>query len=705
MFNSTPRPLALLVPFIITVPAAAQTPPMQEVSVVGKAKPVLNLIDRKVYKVAAGIFALSGTAADVLNTIPSVSVDADGSLSLRGDSRLVILVDGKPSAQLSGAGLGEALLQFSANDIEAVEVMTTPPAEYRAEGTGGVINIITKKSRKPGESGTLLANIGNQRRYVLGASASYNAEQWKLSGGLGLRQDDRERRIRSSLEALGAGANAASSEERLEHARRLIPTVKGGIDYQLDDARSVALDINFRQRGGDRSSDQRNTNAAGTSIRHSDGYEWSMSGEQRLSFRQELAGKDETLDVSVHRSTDVERERYAYLKTAAGLVPVQSREHLYQMHDFLTRDIGADYRKVLGEARLLKLGANLQVDSNGYANAGDNVDPVSGQPVPDPGQNNQFHYRQVVQALYLSYAQPLTLWSLSTGLRYERTSATGDQLTTAASNRRQYAGFYPSVHLERPWGQGSSIAFGYARRLSRPDPDDLNPYLDQRDLHNPRAGNPGLLPQETDALEASYRVEADKSSYGLTAYLRRNRNSVTDLNVLLGADVLLSTKTNLPHSQAGGLEFQTDAALAPDWSYRFNGNLFRNQIDATAFGASGLKSTSGLNLKASLDYHPSKTDTAQVSFTRTDKRLTPQGYIRPIHLVNLGYRHQLQPDLSLVMTVSDVFNGQRQQRFLETALLRQSSLREQSGRVIYAGLVVQFGVQKKAKGNGFDYEQ
>jgi outer membrane receptor for ferrienterochelin and colicin len=698
---------------LLTAANAADTEPsteQQEVRIVAKIKPVQTLIDRKVYNVASDVQSVSGTAADVLNTLPSVEVDADGNLSLRGDNRVTILIDGKPSAQLSGAGAGTGLQLLSANDIEKIEVMTTAPAEYRADGTGGVINIITKKTHKLGDTGTLLANVGNQRRYVAGASATHNTEQLKLSGGVGLRQDDRVRIISSSAATTAGDVVAFSNDLTDEHARRLIPSIKGAMDYSVNPDQSMSAGFNFRQRSGRRYADQQNTSSLQTgelsseSYRHSDGHEWSLSGEESLGFKQNLHGSDETVELSAHRSTDRERERYAYLNAFLLPAAAPSQDHLYLGHDFSSNSLNLDYRVALPAEQVLKLGYSLKHDSNGYANAGDNVDPVSSQIVPNPDLTNQFLYRQTVQALYASYEQAVGQWTIVGGGRAERTVSDGIQLSNDLSTRQRYAGWYPNLHLERALDDVSTLSLAYSRRLSRPEPDDLNPYVDHQDIHNLRGGNPNLLPQDTRALEVAYRVETNRQNYSLTGYLRRNRDSLTDITVALSPDVLLSTKTNLPSNTASGMEFSTDGPVTSSLSYRLSGNLFHSQIDASGIGIGGLKSTNGLNLKASLDYRPTQADTGQLSFSRADKRLTPQGYVSPINLMNLGYKRQLRQDMSLIFTVSDAFNGQRFQRNLNTPVLNQTYQREQVGRICYVGLVYAFGASKKVKSAGFEYE-
>ena len=153
-------------------PTAAKPAAVQELVVTGKSGPVQSLIDRKVYAVTTNLQATTGTAAELLNDVPSVAVDADGNVTLRGDADVTILIDGKPSAQFSGATRGLSLLQFPASDIERIEVLTSPPAQFKAEGSAGVINIITRKSRKAGLSGSGQLSAGDHGRFVLGLNGN-----------------------------------------------------------------------------------------------------------------------------------------------------------------------------------------------------------------------------------------------------------------------------------------------------------------------------------------------------------------------------------------------------------------------------------------------------------------------------------------------------------------------------------------------------
>ncbi len=699
-----------------TAPTVTSDDDVKTVNITSKRQAVQTDIDRKVYNVSNDLQSVNGNAADVLNTIPSVQVDADGNVSLRGDNRIVILVDGKPSAQLSGSNAGDGLLQYSGNDIEKIEVMTNAPAEYAADGTAGVINIITKKNRQPGSTGAFMLNAGNDRRFVSDLSGAMNTHDVKLSGGIGLREDVRQRNIVTNVATPATGVVPAeiSNENLNENARRLMPSLKGALAYRINEDQTLDVDFKLRQRSGYRYYNVQDVTQfasssdgaiSSDSFGHSDGHEWSLSGEQRLSFKQNLGSPDEALELSLHRTSDKERERY-FLDTYYTIPEGQTAgSQTFQNHNFITDDFSMDYRNQISADKSVKLGYSFKHDSDNFDFTDSDVYPASGLLVPGSLQDNQFRYLQTIQAVYGSYQQTLGVWQILAGLREEQTDSQGDQLGSNQTFQHNYAGLYPSLHMEQQLDAHSILSFVYSKRLSRPDPEDLNPYIDYRDPQNLQAGNPNLLPQQSQSLEAGYRVETERQNYGITGYLKKISDSFTVETTLISPGVLLTTKANIPSAMSAGFELATDGPVTSALSYRVSSNLFYMQVEDTAPGAQGLASTTGINLKSSLDYRADAVDTAQVSFNRTDKQLTAQGYVAAINLVNVGYKRQLRSNLSLVATISDLFNGQRQLRYVNTSAMNETYSRFQEGRLVYVGINYTFGVSKKMKSEGFEYDQ
>jgi outer membrane receptor protein involved in Fe transport len=705
--------LALISTAVFAVPADNSSTPMETVVVKGQKLTVETKIDRKVYTVPEDAQSTLGTLSDLLNVIPSVDVDPDGAVSLRGDTNVLILIDGKPATQLQGSKAGDNLQSISGSDIERIEILTTPPAQFKAEGAAGVINIITRKrGRKESASASLTGSLGSGGRWLVGGNGNYGGKDFTASLNAGFREDYRDRTIRSQVTGPDptTGQVLASRDNANQTIRRNVPSVAISGEYDPNDRQSLAGSLSWLSRGGLRTYTQYDVSTlesgAVTSAtrRLTSGHDPEDDYDMTLRFTQKFSQPGEILDFSLHRSISHQHEHYDYVNDSFVPPAPTFYNNLSFTEDQGITEADVDYALPLSKTQSLKLGYAFEEDDYGFDNVGANVDPVTGAQMVDPALTNHFKFQQRIHAIYLSEQGSVGAWAWLAGVRTEWTSTDALQVTNNVSTQSQYADAYPSLHVDRSLSDRSTLSFGASRRITRPDPSYLNPYIDHEYPPNLNAGNPNLKPQFTQSFELGYGYEAHGASYGLTGYYRRNKDTVTDLTEYLGNGMTLTTKTNLPRSDSAGFEFSATGHLLPKLSYSLSGNAFYTQIDTTALGTPGLKSTTGVNVKAKLDYRPTAADSAQITFTRTDKRLTPQGSVSAINLVNLGYKHTLTPALSAVVTISDLFDGQRYQRNASTPTLTQVYERSIVGRIVWFGLTYIIGVTKKEKEPNFEYD-
>lgn len=694
-------------------PSPPPPPPATAVVVTADRLAVETRIDRTVYSISTDAQSVFGTVSDVLAVIPSIDVDAEGTVSLRGDSNVLILIDGRPAAQLSGSGAGDSLQSIPAQDIERIEVITTPPAQFKADGASGVINIVTRRKSQAGLSGSAQASLGSSGRSVVGGSLSDGRGPLTLSASASLRKDLRQRLVRSSDTAIDPATGLASTSDNqiVETIHRAVPLVKLAGAYALGSHDTVRLSVDRSGRSGNRYYTEDNQVGLPGGIvtasteRQSRGHDWSINSDQRLSYEHKAGPEDAELGVVLHRTTRHEREHYDYLNRSFEPLLPDFGSNLSFREDLVTTEFGVDYSRPLGGHRTLKAGYDVEEDDFRFGNAGNTLDPVTGSPVVDPNLTNDFAFIERVQAAYLSYESNGDRWSWLVGLRAEWVFDDARQLTDRTSTDRNYLRLYPSLHVNRRLSDAASLTFGASRRVSRPDPSDLNPYVDHEYAPTLRAGNPALRPQDTWSFETGYAYEAAGSIRSATLYYRRNRGSVTDVTEYLGNGVSLSTKTNLPRNDSAGLELIANGRVSSMLGYTLSANLFRSEIDATALGSPGLRSTSGINAKAKLDFHPRPTVSGQLTVTRSDRRLTPQGTVNAVTVVNLGFRQQFAPSLAAVATLSDAFNGQQYERTVVTPLFTEDYRRSVRGRIGYVGLVYIFGGTPKSKPQNFEYDQ
>lgn len=692
---ATPLPENELSPIVITTDKLA----------------VETLIDRKVYSVKSDVQSTFGSASDILGVIPSVDVDSEGSVSLRGDTNVLILVDGRPSALFSGPSAGDNLQSFPASQIEHIEIMTTPPAQYKASGAAGIINIITRRKRPDGVAGSVQASRGNEGRAVAGVDTSYSSGPLTTSITAAYRQEYRHRLLQSDLiaPAVAGGVLIDNRSTTNEDIRRYTPPLSVTALYAVSDRQTLSLDLARTNRYAHRSYTEPSSgivpsgSLTSSTERFSSGQDHEADTDARLGFTQKMARPNETLELSLHQAESHQREHYDYTNLVFVPPAPTYQNNLGFREGHRTSEFAADYVLPRSNTRTLKLGYGFEQEDYQYDAAGGSVDPVSRGQVSNPRLTDDFRFRQRIDTLYGSYQASVGDWNWLYGLRGELTRT--DTQPVGADIPTRYLRVYPSLHVDRIISDRSTLSFGASRRVSRPDAGNLDPYIDQEYLPNLRSGNPNLRPQYTQAYEFGYAFEGHGFARSATVYYRRNKDSTTDVVQDLGNGITLATKANLPRNDSAGLEFSANGHVVTQLAYSVSGNLFYSQIDATSLGASGLQSTTGLNAKLKLDYRPTAVDSTQLTFTRTDKRLTPQGYVGAINIVNLGYKRQLRKSLTAIVTASDLFNGQRVERTATTPAFTQRYVREIRGRVIYVGLVYTFGTAAKEKPANFDYDQ
>jgi outer membrane receptor for ferrienterochelin and colicin len=232
--------------------ATEENPPvkMSQVDVTARQEQLLNSIDRKVYDLSHDVTGLTGSAADVLRNIPSVDVDIDGNVSLRGDSNVQVLIDGRTSALMGKSNMADVLSQYPADAIDHIEVITNPSAKYKPDGTAGIINIVLKKSRRPGLSGSVRLTVGDDRRFGFGVGANYNPGKYNLSANLSVRQDDRVRTSSDSRTYTdpATGSPASSQDTVYQRDRPVYQVGKLAFEYTPDASNTLGEGMNYSYR-------------------------------------------------------------------------------------------------------------------------------------------------------------------------------------------------------------------------------------------------------------------------------------------------------------------------------------------------------------------------------------------------------------------------------------------------------------------------
>jgi outer membrane receptor protein involved in Fe transport len=634
----------------VTVNGAAQAPVVQ------------SAIDRRSYTVANDLQAKTGSIGDVLRNIPSVQVDIQGNLSLRGDPNVTILVDGKPSSQFSNGNQALALQALPADQIDRIEVITNPSAEFRADGSGGIINLITKKAKGAGTTGSVRVQAGTGDRAILGGTAGYNSNKLSVTADVTYQKLTQ---IQSSLEQqglTGSSAANASLDNTDTHTTQSVAQGHVGADYDLSAKTRVTGSLRYvyvRVVGDSEDTFVQNGNT-GSPVngfdRESQQFVTQQNGEASVILRHKYAdGNDLTLNATYNGNQTV-IDRIDDITPTLGAGSASSDE-VYRVNFNRRSMVTADYERPLGTAKL-KLGLDFEYNDNfvehhgGFGIPGGPISPAS-------AQTDNFADVETHNQAYVTYEQPFGKLDALFGLRGETVHLALDQVIPAAKVPSQdYNRLYPTLHLAYDLGAGKRLTASYSKRVVRPQPIDLDPF---RYTQSPTAavqGNPDLMPQDTDSYELGFEDRKGPANFLATLYYRQTNNAFTFAFSDLGSGVLLQERENAGYQANGGLELVYVNKLTSKLTYNLSADGYWSEISAPSLTAPVVIQTQSTFTgfgRANLNYQVTPKDFLQVNLFVNGKALVPQGYIDPTVSGNIGYRHTINNKVSWMFVVQDPF--------------------------------------------------
>jgi outer membrane receptor protein involved in Fe transport len=669
-------------------------------------------IDRKVFNVQQDIMSKTGTASDLLQNIPSVQVDIDGVVSLRGSTNVLMLINGKPSP-LMGASRAEVLQQMPASSIERIEVITNPSAKFKPDGTSGIINIVMKKDVNTGLNGNLTGNVGNRDRYNVNVSANYNPGELNIFGSYAFRQDDRnnystDARIQHDSGSSVPGYyndNARSLSRPLSHVATL------GMDYRLNQNDKMGLSGNYRYRGFTRNDVSTKLLSSGDVLtgnydRVRVDYEFQRDAGLMAFLQHNFDGEDHKLRFEFNMSQSPEQEDNHY--TDAYRVPVQpaTYDNTLIKNTEWNKQFTTDYTYHFAEHSTFEAGYAGEFNKRDMDFYGEYFDPTLRSFVKDIEKTNRFLYNETIHAVYGTYESSFGLLSILGGLRAEGSSVRSDLVTGDSIITNDNFNLYPTLHLAYKISELAEWQLNYSRRVNRPEGDDLNPFPEYQDPRNIRSGNPRLKPEYIHSIEFGCQFQNDNLTVVPSIFYRNRYNGVTTVIKALNDSTLLTTRENLSSDQSAGLEFVVAGNAGNLFTANLSANAFYEQIDASNLGFGSNKSTVSWSGTLNASVNVTKTTMVQINSNYRSTRLTPQGENQPSFVLNLGLRQDLLDEkISLIMTVSDLLNTLKRKTDLNTPWLTENAVSTRDSRIVYLGLTYHFGSpSKKSKDKSLQYD-
>lgn len=673
-------------------------------------------IDSISYNVADDLQASTGTLVDALRNLPSVEVDPEGEVSLRGNPSVTILVDGRPSPLFNGATRAQVLQQMPADQYARIEVMTNPSAAHSAEGSGGIINLITKPTNRPAASpttnmGSLRVNVGEDR-YNLGLNYVRNSQKLTVSSNFGLRRDAWNQDQSGSTDYFGTNARPPSLgvTEAAVHGTQDNISLGTNVQYRASDSLRLSGNLFYIDISNpifiDSTYVERSPAGSVLNAYSYDGEgEWAgQIGVGSLGVVKTFGkpGHEWSNDLRLHRM----QSRMGLDILLADRFPVQADSYERNLNKDVNYTWGftSAYTRPMDDGSKLKTGYELSyIDLD--KDIAQYFGPSRDQLALDDRTTNQFGVKQTVHALYATYERPYgEKLSAQYGLRLEQSNREVNQITSGETIKWDDLSLYPTLHLSYQLTDQQTVRGSYSRRIERPQAEQLNPYLVRQSPTHYSMGNANLRPQETDSFELMWQRRVQQTFYQATAFYRDASGAFTRVTTEMEPGIFLSRPENLGSSRSTGIELAANGPITPKLRYNASLTYANIEIDASGLAQSQNRSGDAVSGRLSFDWRPTAKDFVQVSGIWTGDRINAQGETQTEPLFNLGYRRKINEAWSLQLTARDLFDDYGTTSYVTTPNFSQTMSNTNGGRSLFVGFTWNFGqAQGPRREEQFDF--
>ena len=677
-------------------------------------------LDKKVYNVGQDLMVKGGTVSDVLDNIPSVAVDAEGNVSLRGNENVRVLIDGKPSNAISVA---DALRILPADAIDKVEVITNPSARYDAEGGGGIVNIILKKGKNKGINGTVIATAGDPKNNGLSANINSKTDKYNLFTTIGYNDRNNPGRTKINQENFDTNGDLLSYIEERRENDRFSKGVNANFGMELflteDKKTTWTNSLNYRNNKGNNYEDVKyynfdsNRNFVNTRLRDNNSDSENEAVEFSSNFLKKFKkdGHQLTIDASfsLNKEDDFTNIYGSILETNAFV------------SDEKTSKLGRQNRNLFQIDYVLPIKENTQFEAGyrgSYTNSSSDYEVLErvnqNDPYTDiPEFTNNFEYIENVSAFYTQLGSKFfDKLSVLAGLRFENTNLEINQLLTSDFNKRNYNNLFPSLFLTYQLNDDASISLNYSKRISRPRDRFINPFSSYTSNINLMVGNPYLNPSLTDAFDLGFLRKWSKVTLSTSVYYNHSTDAFQFVrkergDLINGIPVIINTPFNLGEDNRLGMEVTANYSLKKWWKLNSNINFFYNETkgDYQYYNTSNnlvvqnfdyksstwtARLTSKINLPYKIDW--------QTNANYNAGQKTAQGKSKGVAAMNLAFSKDVLKDKGTIsFNVNDVFNSRKRIQDLNLPTVNSYSEMQWRVRQITVSFTYRFNKQKNEK--------
>lgn len=704
-----------------------KTQDIQGVNITAQAvKPYRVEIDKKVYDPSLDIVAKGGNLQDVLANVPSVDVDTDGTVSMRGNSNIRFLINGKPSSMLGIDDGASALQSIPADQIERIEVITNPSSKYEASGTAGILNIILKKSKKVGFNGSVEGTVGYLPTTRLNTNLSWRKGAWTYyvngGGGYSENKSKNNSEFNSFLnpQNLNDGYSMKSIQNGTNEGENKNYNVTTGFVVDVTEKSTLNASVMFRNfnnisTGQTNYFDSviiKNRNAQGYpnvpytlqnqyTNRLNSGTSTNNSFQGDLGFEQKIGDKGQMISLATSFQKGKSEGTSAITENGYDnefdFATLTSNNILTNSENstFLAK---ADYELPVGEASKIEAGARFDANKNDYDYYVDQS--KNGGPIAVlPRFTSTTFYNENILAGYAQFKSKINSFGYQLGLRAENTDINvnfkrvNDAVQTNVD--KNYIKFFPSVFLSYDLGKNNQLLLNYSRRINRPRSFFLIPFMSYNNNRNLFSGNPDLNPTYENSFELGYSLSKNKVTFNPTLYFKKSEDEVnmyqySGLNEE-GNTVIYTMPVNAGTETQYGIDMNATYDPVKWWKIMASANLFgyKNEGSYEDFDFSGDGFSSIFRLTNT--FKPTKTTSFQIQGFYRGAQNTASVQRKAMYAVNLGASQTIwKGNGTLSFNIQDIFNTRARENFVTTPSYSQYSYMQWQPRQFSLSLSYRF---------------
>jgi outer membrane receptor protein involved in Fe transport len=643
---------------------------LKEVVVTAQKSQIQLGIDKKSFNVEQSLVSQGGSATDLLTNVPSVQVDVDGNISLRGSTNVKVLINGKPSA-LTGGDITDILQSIPASAIETIEVITNPSSKYDSEGDSGIINIVLKKNVQKGFTGGASASAGTQHTYNGTFNLAYQNSKINVYSNYSYRRGDRIGNGTVDKTTTSTDGSIQTQNQVANQDFTFIgQNIRSGIDINLSPKTTLSFTNNINLRTRDRNQSGTTLIDSGSSILQrivqnniSTGSGTNLDFSLDLDHKYKTKGEEWTSNIGYsfdkNNNFDNLNSDYDYYSIPEYFESVQHNTTNGTQRNAILQ---SDFTLPLKNGKM-EFGIRSTINNNNTNYISDTLNTTTGNYDYDPFLSNDFIYKENINAVYTSYQHDFGKFSIQGGLRLEDANISTQLIDSVTTNHKQdYWRLYPSLFLTEKFSENETLQFSYSRRVTRPNYRQLSPFVDESNRLNYSEGNPYLQPQDTHSFELSYINYWKTVTLTSSLYYRLTLDNIQQITTPLtpgNLDTTLTQYQNIKSASNAGYELIAKISPSPLLDVTANLNIYYRYIAGDA--ALDLATTSGYSWNGNItaNVKPLKKLGIQIRADYQGKQVIPQGTMRAIYGVDGGVRYDLTKKLNLSANVRDIFNTRK----------------------------------------------